>query len=505
MMALAAPDSVTSQTPTVPPSLKDLFRAIHAAVPDACLVGGAVRDLVTGRAPRDLDFVTRQEVRKAADAIAGAVEGHAFPLDESRGQYRIILNVDASRAVEEIDVSQIADLHDDLARRDFTIDALAAELGDDGSLGPVIDECGGVADLQTKRVRMVRAENLAHDPLRLLRAVRLATELQYEIEPETALVIQELAPRLSETAGERQRDELVRIFSTPRAAQGMRLADSLGLLDVFLPELTPARGVDQPKNHHYYDVFEHSLHALSALDQMLHSIVTDVDRPWLGPDFRSNMSGFDIESYLNAKAGGVSRLVLLKLAGLLHDVSKPETKSVEPDGRTRFLGHPEKGAVKANGVCERLRFGNREARFVSLLVEEHLRPTMLAQPGEAPSHRAIYRFLRDLGEALPACLILSLADAAAATGPRLQRERWRGHVAYCRYVLYEASRIDSPEQGTRKRLVTGNDLMSELGLEPGPVLGQMLAQLDEAQAVGEIETRAQAIEYAKTLSGVKHE
>ncbi len=197
--------------------------------------------------------------------------------------------------------------------------------------------------------------------------------------------------------------------------------------------------------------------------------------------------------------------MLLKLAGLLHDVSKPETKAVQADGRIRFLGHPEQGAFKAQTICERLRFSNSEARFVSLLVEEHLRPTMLAQPGEPPSRRALYRFQRDLGEAMPACLILSLADAAAATGPRLQQERWQGHVAYCRYVLYEASRIDSPVQGQRKRLVDGNELMSELGMEPGPELGQVLSQLDEAQAVGEIETRAEAIEYARTLTGVEHE
>lgn len=502
MMALAAPASVSTQAPRVPSKLQPLFRALYLAVPGAYLVGGAVRDLITGRIPRDLDVVTLRDPGEASVSISTALGGHAFPLDEARGQHRVVLS---GGAVEEVDVSQISNLHEDLARRDYTIDALAAELLPDGSLGPIIDDCGGHADLRAHIVRMVRPENLSEDPLRLLRAVRLATELQFEVEPETAQAIRRLAPRLGETAGERQRDELVRICSTPRAAQGVRLADALGLLDVLLPELTPARGVEQPKNHHYYDVFEHSVQALAALDEMLHEVETATERPWLGPDFRQGMEGFDVSAYLAEGTGSASRLVLLKLAGLLHDVSKPETKALQPDGRIRFLGHPEQGAFKAQAICERLRFSNREARFVSLLVEEHLRPTMLAQRGEPPSHRAIYRFLRDLGDAMPACLILSLADAAAATGPRLQRERWRGHVAYCRYVLYEASRIDSPEQGARQRLVDGNDLISELGLEPGPALGLLLSQLDEAQAVGEIETRAEAIDYARTLSGVAHE
>jgi poly(A) polymerase len=487
MMAVVAPATVP--TLTIPPELQSLLKALRKTVPGAHLVGGAVRDLVQGRRPHDLDVVTTAEPRVIAAALGAALNGHAFPLDPSRGVYRVTFSPD---------LSQASDLHADLRRRDFTIDALAAEIQDDGSLGPVIDDCGGLSDLASHTVRMVDAENLQADPLRLLRAVRLATELAFAVEPVTAGTIRSLAPRLAETAGERQRDEVVRILTTPRAAAGIRLADSLGLLDVLLPELTPARGVEQPSNHHYYDVFEHSIQALAALDEMLHGVDTTTDRPWLGPEFRSVMAGFDTDAYLAVRTGNTTRLVLLKLAGLLHDVSKPETKAMQPDGRIRFLGHPEQGAVKAAAICERLRFSNREARFVSLLVEEHLRPTQLAQPGAPPSRRALYRFARDLGEALPACLLLSLADAAAATGPRLQQDRWRGHVGYCRYVLYEVSRIDSPEQ-VQTRLVDGNDLMRELSIEPGPSVGRLLTQLDEARAVGEIETRTEAIEYARGL------
>jgi putative nucleotidyltransferase with HDIG domain len=502
MMAVAARPFVTDRVPTVPQPLRELFGRLHAAVPDAVLVGGAVRDLLTDRTPRDLDVVTHGDAPEAANALAEALDGHAFALDVGRGQYRVTLH---DPAADDVDISRIDDLVDDLRRRDFTIDALASEVAADGTLGGVTDPHEGLRDLAAGTVRMVSAANLADDPLRLLRAVRIATELQYEVEEETAGVIRTLAQRLSQAAGERQRDELVRILATPRAAQGLRLADRLRLLDALLPELAPARGVEQPKQHHYYDVFEHSLQALAALDEMLHDVPSATKRPWLGPDFREVMAGFDVDAYLGEKTGGLGRLVLLKLATLLHDVSKPETRSVEADGRVRFLGHSELGAAKAQAVCERLRLGNRETRFVTLLIEEHLRPTQLAQRGEPPSRRALYRFLRDLGDAAPACLILSLADAAAARGPLLQRERWRGHVAYCRYVLYEATHIDSSQQATRKRLVTGNDLMAELGLKPGPVLGRLLAQLDEAQAVGEIDTREAAIEYARMLLGSPNE
>jgi putative nucleotidyltransferase with HDIG domain len=212
------------------------------------------------------------------------------------------------------------------------------------------------------------------------------------------------------------------------------------------------------------------------------------------------MAGFDVAGYMGERHGGQSRLTLTKLATLLHDISKPETKRMEADGRIRFLGHPEQGAVKARAVCERFHFGNHETRFVASLVEEHLRPTMLAQ-GDLPSRRALYRFFRDLEDAAPACLVLSLADAAAATGPRLQQQRWRGHVAYAYYVLHGGSELETARDGKRERLLDGHGLIDALGLEPGPEVGRILAVLDEAQALGEITTRDEALELANRVSG----
>lgn len=468
-------------------------------MPDAVLVGGAVRDVLMNREPHDIDIVTRQPVRPIAEALAAHLDGHAFALDVVRDQYRV--SIDGAGDMSTVDIGRIDDLPADLARRDFTINAMAALVLADGSLGELIDRFEGRNDIERGLVRMVSPENLAEDPLRLLRAVRLAIELDLGVEPATAETVRRLAPRLAGTPGERQRDELARIFSSPRALEGIRLADALGLLDVFLPELAPARGVEQPVNHHYYDVFEHSLQALGALDEMLHDRPTQTNREWLGPDFRELLTtyGIDIDAYLDEVVGSLSRRTLLKLAGLLHDVSKPETRALHDDGRVRFLGHPEQGAIKAEAICARLRFSNREARFVSLLVEEHLRPTQLAPQGAAPSRRALYRFARDLGDALPACLILSLADAAAATGPRLQQERWRRHVTYICYVLQQVEQVLQPAQNGAQRLLTGRDLMSELGMEPGPALGRVLAALEEAQALGEIATRDEALAYARNV------
>lgn len=479
---------------TLTPELRRLLATLHAAAPDAYAVGGTPRDLLLGRRPIDLDLVTREDPYATGERLALALDASLFALDAERGHYRLALP-DVT-ALREIDLSQADDLAADLARRDFTIDAMAAPVLPDGSLGDLIDTHGGLADLESRTLRMVSRRALRDDPLRLLRAVRLTIELGLEIEPETEQTIRELAYLAPQAAGERQREELVRILATPYSATGVRLLDALTLLQELMPEITAARGVGQPSEHHYWDVFDHSVEALAALDLLL-SPVTEPDR-WLAPVFRDVLAGFDLDVYLDGLVGGHTRRVLLKLAGLLHDVSKPETKSLEPSGRIRFLGHPEQGAAKAEAICSRLRFGTRETRFVSLLVEEHLRPTQLSQGDELPSKRALYRFFRDLGDAAPACLFLSLADAAAARGPRLEKDRWAGHVAYVHWILDQglqpATLAEKPQ-----RLIDGSTLMTALGLDPGPEVGRLLAAIDEAHAVGELSTQDEALALARDL------
>ena len=488
------PAAVRPEQEAIDPELRRLLAAVREAAPDAYLVGGGVRDVLLGRRPVDLDFVLAGDVGAAAEAIAETLAGSAFPLDAERGQLRVVLPEPA--AVREIDLSRLEDgIEADLARRDFTLNALAAPIEADGSLGEVIDTTGGVADLRARRVRLVGERALADDPLRLLRAVRFAVELDFEIETGTAAAIRKRAASLRAAAAERQRDELARMLATPRSAAGVRLLDSLGLLEEMIPELNAGRGVEQPGAYHHWDVFGHSIETLAALDEML-----DVgpqpaaplrERPWLRGAFRDGLAWYGLLPYLEGAVGGQSRLVLLKLAGLLHDVAKPETKSMEAGGRVRFFGHAELGAGKAARVCERLRLGSREARFVARLVEEHMRPTQLSQEGP-PSQRAVYRFFRDLGGAAPACLFLSLADAAAAAGPRMTPERWQGHVAYIGQVLRHGE-AQSAVVARAPRLVTGNDLMEALDLAPGPLVGRLLAAVEEAVAAGEVATRDEAI------------
>ena len=278
----------------------------------------------------------------------------------------------------------------------------------------------------------------AEDPLRLLRGARIAAELGFKIEASTAAEIRARAWTVISAAGERQRDELARIFALKDAHSGLRLLDELGLLDVVLPEVALGKGVTQPEQWHAYDVFEHGMQAVRVMDIMLAAEHPDGEEAWIWRELWEAFGWYeeDLRAYLAEELSeGRPRSLSLRMAALLHDVGKPQTRTVDDDGRIRFFGHADEGAAMAAGIMRRLRFSAAEVRFVTLLVREHLRPVQLAQVGEVPTRRALYRFYRALGDAMPDVLLLALADAAASRGPSLTRDEWRRHVAYMNSLL----------------------------------------------------------------------
>jgi poly(A) polymerase len=206
----------------------------------------------------------------------------------------------------------------------------------------------------------------------------------------------------------------------------------------------------------------------------------------------------ELRAYLSEQMSeGRSRRALLKMAALLHDVAKPQTKTVDAHGRIRFLGHADEGARVAAAIMRRLRFSSREVAYVATLVREHLRPVQLAAVGSVPSLRALYRFQRDAGDALEGVLLLSLADAAAARGERMTRDGWARQAAYMNSLLV---RLQGEEGIVRApRLVTGRDIMAEFGLEEGPRIGYLLEAVREAQATAQVRDRSGALAYVRAL------
>ncbi|HZP57303.1 MAG TPA: HD domain-containing protein [Dehalococcoidia bacterium] len=482
-----------------PAALAPLLARIDAAAAEAAVrawaVGGTVRDALLARPMRDLDLAVEGDARRFARALAAALGGQYFELHEEHDVARIALPA-ATAGVALIDVAGVAaGMEADLRRRDFTVDAMAAPIAG----GEVLDPCGGLGDLRRHTVAMTAPAALDADPLRLLRAVRLAAELGFDVAPETAGAIRERAPRVLDAAPERRRDELMRIFALAAAAPPLRLLDALALLDVLLPEVAAGKGVAQPREH-AYDVFEHNVRTVAALDAMLYGAASDALPAWVADDVRATFAWREqhLRDYFAGEVGAEhARAALLRLAGLLHDVAKPQTRARQPDGRVRFFGHAELGAEMTAKLMRRYRFSERETRWVALLVEEHLRPGQLAAVGEAPTRRALARFFRDLGDAAEALLFLSLADAAAARGPRLQRTAWRANVRYMNSLVVRS--VEDAGIVHPLRLLTGRDIMSAFGLPEGPRIGRLLAAVEDAQGAGDVRDRDEALALVRRL------
>ena len=464
----------------------------------AYLVGGCVRDCLLSRSIVDLDVAVDGDGLRVARRLANHFGGAYHPLDEARSTGRAILHDEGGNRLV-VDVAQFRgpDLAADLADRDFSINALAADVH---TPDDIIDHHNGLDDLKAGLIRPISDACIRSDPLRALRAVRLAAELSFALHRETDALIRGDGPALRRVAGERIRDELARLLALSRAVPHLRRLDDLGLLAVILPELEPLRGLAQPSPHHL-DVFAHSLETVRSLEKMLPALEIsgrekrpeDLGDAMCGGQFSaldpfSQRLGLHLDQIMGAAR---PRLVTLKLAALLHDTGKPAARTVDEDGRIRFIGHSTKGAKIAGRALQRLRFSRSEVRLGETVVRQHMRPLLLANQKRVSS-RAVYRFFRDAGRAGVDVLLLALADHMATYAPGADGDPWPRLVALVVRMLGDywerhTERVD-PSQ-----LVDGHDLLRELDLEPGPHIGELLELVREGQISGEVRSREEAL------------
>lgn len=470
---------------------------------DVWLVGGAVRDLLLRRPLHDWDFAVDRDALALARVVGDALGGAFFPLDTQRGTGRVVLETEKGELLE-LDFSLLRGptLEADLAGRDFTINAMG--LDEDCRL---VDPLGGKADLEAHLIRATHREVFSDDAVRLLRAARMEIELGFQTERVTETWIREDAPLLTRPAAERVRDELVRGLAVSGASGFVRRLDELELVPHVLPELVLLKGVRQ-SHPHRFDVWRHTLHVLEAVE----SVVGVLTGPGLPPGSRAlraipapawselerRMGEFSsaIERHLAARVcGRRDRLLLVKLGALLHDVGKPETRSVDESGHVHFYGHESLGATKAASRMRALRFSRDEVLQVRTMTEAHLRPAHLAR-GERLTRRAVYRYFRDTGDAGVDTVLLSLADHLATWGPNVREQRWMRRLEVAELLLYHY--FEQPEQSVSPRLpIDGHDLIRVLDLEPGPEIGRLLDILREAVAAGEVETREEILDLAR--------
>ncbi len=442
------------------------------------LVGGTVRDLLLGQSPRDLDLVCRNAKEVASD-IARRNNASLVSMEKKPGEpcYRVI---DRACPNAFIDLAEMRgkDIRDDLHQRDFTINAMALEIREGGVFGELVDVLQGEEDIRMKTVRMVSDRALVSDPLRIIRAVRHAASLHFAIEEATLREIRNWAGLVTEVSAERVLTELLLILETDRSAGYFRQMDELGILAVLFPEIAPLKTCGQ-NGYHHRDVWEHSLLVMENVERVL-------------ADLAGYFGGIS-SSVAESLAAGTSSLV--KLAALLHDVGKPATKAVLPDGRITFRRHDSVGAGMAKAVCERLRMPNRSRDLVVRMVREHLRPLVLSSFGTKSS--ALVRWFGRMRDDAVPVLVLGMADVMSSLGPASgaeYRERVITGIKESMHAYFASlrQRITSP------LLITGDDLIA-MGMQPGIALGKIISRLRFAQDRGKINSREEALCAAREM------
>lgn len=445
-------------------------------------VGGAIRDVLLGREPHDWDVVSRDAMRLAR-AVARQRQAAFVWLHDMPATARVVIRGDQDGITrEELDYCDFRGdtILEDLLSRDFTINSMAWRMDEPG--GEIVDPSGGRDDLARRVVRANSPAVLVEDPLRCLRAFRMASELAFDIDPVTARWIATHARLIATIPGERIGAEVVRIARHPGFPVWLARMDEIGLLQHILPELRDLQGVTQGPYHHL-DVWGHTL-----------LVVEELERIAARPGEVFPQAEEPVRDYMDDP----ERLAHLKLAALMHDIAKPRTRTVI-QGRVRFPGHEKIGVSMGRRVAERLRLTRAGRAAVCRLTAEHMRPMLLVEntDDQPPSLSATRRLLRDTDPDGVGLIALAAADLLACRGTGTSRDDQREKLAVldtmlARYHDWELSAQCEP-------LLRGRDLIEELHLEPGPVFTVILDEIERAQTDGAISTREAALELARTL------
>lgn len=495
------------------PALHSLLTALSAITYPVYVVGGVVRDHLLGskKTVNDLDVVVEHSALQVARQVADQLGWAYYPLDAERDVARLVFQAASPPLVCDVAAMRGGTIERDLNARDFTINALAVEWSG-RSAQPVLDLVGGRIDLERRLLRRVTPSSLAEDPVRLLRAVRFATQLGFSIDEDTQLQMLRMPDTVRLASTERLRDELWKIMQTADPAAAIDTLARFGLLPYVLPEVSDMQGVAQTAPH-VLDVYHHTLYTVRFAAQL---------RSWLAGEPLNDPSPATMawqttlepwrfrlrEHFLQTLAAEHLRLEWLVWHALLHDVGKPVTRTTEQadDGniRYRFFNHEEVGAGMARHRLETLRFSRQEVWLAETVVETHMRPHHLhGSFGDKPlSRRACLRYYRDSSarnfDMLPGVdtVLLALADYQAIFVAPMPPE-WDLYLAHAAQLLEFAFHAHGLTE-VRQPLVDGHTLMRYFNLKPGREIGALLERLQEAHAGGEIATPDDALALAAT-------
>ena len=436
------------------------------------LVGGSVRDMLLGRQTYDNDIiVVDEDARIFAQNLAKTLDAVYIPLDEENKIYRLVMKdkvnyIDITNPIED-------SLEKDLARRDFTINAIALNLKN----GEIIDITGGKSDLDRRIIRMIKPENFDDDSLRLLRAFRFESVLGFDIEPETLKAIKVRAELISKPAVERINCEILKLFEGDNTVKALISMDDAGLLELIFPPVVDVKKVS-PNTHHHLDLFHHSLEVVNQIQQ-LYDFSVDV-----------------VREHLNAHDfGGASRLGHLKLAGFLHDIGKFQTWTIEEGGRHRFIKHDDTGAKMADSLLKKMHFSKKQIEYITKMIRLHIYPSSVIQAPNL-SEKHYMRYIRKMENDVIDNILLAKADRLSALGPAITDEILSDNLnGLDKMLAYYLSIKDSLKP--LPKLLDGKEIMEILNIKPSPRLGEIVDALKEAQISGDVNTKEDAVNFVR--------
>ncbi|MBL8091768.1 MAG: HD domain-containing protein [Anaerolineales bacterium] len=490
-------------------SLPPLIQKIKDILPagqEIYLVGGAVRDLFLSRLSSDFDFALPSGGISLARKIANAFKADFVPLDDERDTGRVIIHENESRIFLDFATYRGKDpstssgqaLEEDLRARDFTINAIAYNLQDD----TLIDPTEGVKDIESKVIRACSPTSFTDDPIRILRAVRLAATFDFSIDKRTREWMSQAHPLIRSISVERIRDEIFKILNSKRVSDSIKALDMLGVIEQLMPELLKMKGVEQ-SSPHVFEVWTHTLSVLDYLEKILFNLFEEIPKNEFAEALQTQLGKFREQIHHHfSQSLNIDRThrSLLFFAALYHDVCKPDTKTIDENGRIRFFNHDVQGA---DVVAERARsfnLSNDEVERLSVIIKNHMRihsfTSKLENENEYPTRRAIYRFFRDAGKAGIDLILLALADMRGTRDKEMTLASWNIYLEISRILL--ENYFEKPQETVSPpRLLDGNDLIKELNLQPSKLLGELLEAIRENQAEGNIQTREEALTFAK--------
>ncbi len=463
--------------------LQPVYRFAKAKKIKLYIVGGILRDILLGREKEnpDIDFCLKKGAINFGRQLSREIKAGFVVLDKEHGACRLVKRIKNKTYTLDLTDFRGKTLEDDLLHRDFTINAIALDLGkvfvNNIPNDLLIDPCGGIEDLQRKIIKVVNKKSFSEDPLRILRAFSFACRLGFNVEPETSKLAKLEKGKLSQVSNERVRDELFKIFDSPCTFNYLVTMDKLKILKIIFPEIEKMRGIGQGPYHHL-DVWQHTLETVRQLEVLIDGLKNNKE----------------IQDYLNDIISSERRrYALIKLGAFLHDVGKPQAMR-HKDGKTIFHGHESIGARIVQDISRRLRLSNDEIDSLRKIILCHLRPGYMADSEELTA-RAKFRYFRDAAEEAISVLLISLADQRATKGPLTTNASRARHEKTVFSLIRGYFR--KQKAGTPPRLINGDDLISKFKLEPSILIGKILSEVKELQAIGKIKTKKQALNIAK--------